>query len=234
MDRRLPRSWSCFRRMCATRHSQCPTTSGPAGWEACCPCRLSRLWPRRGTSTPVFCTRLPSRASASWQRFCFFPRPRAAHSNWKGLMHKVPLTRRAVLASLGGTATALALRSVAAGSSDRSAARIVDVHAHYYPPALKATGAATPMNAWTLERHVEEMDSAGVARSLLSLTTPGIVQTGAQGRSLMRASNEYAAGLCSAHPGRFGFFTCVQADDVDGSLKEIEHGFDVLKAHGVG
>jgi predicted TIM-barrel fold metal-dependent hydrolase len=110
----------------------------------------------------------------------------------------------------------------------------VDVHAHYYPPALKATGAPTPMNAWTLERHMDEMDAAGVARSMLSLTTPGIVPAGEPGRSLMRASNEYAAGLCSSHPGRFGFFTCVQLEDVEGSLQEIAYGFDVLKANGVG
>lgn len=150
-------------------------------------------------------------------------------------MRKVQLTRRAVLAGLGAGATAVALRAAAAvGSNGKSPGRIVDVHAHYYPPALKATGAPTPMNAWSLERHMDEMDAAGVGRSMLSLTTPGIVPTGEPGRSLMRASNEYAAGLCRNHPGRFGFFTCVQLEDLEGSLKEIEYGFEVLKAHGVG
>lgn len=149
-------------------------------------------------------------------------------------MHSAQVTRRAVLAGLGAGATAISLSSLAAGAGVISSSRIVDIHAHYYPPALKALGLPTPMNAWTVERHLDEMDKAGVARSMLSLTTPGITQSGAQGRQLMRASNEYAAKLRSEHPGRFGSFTCVQPDDLDGSLKEIEYGFDVLKAHGVG
>lgn len=148
-------------------------------------------------------------------------------------MRNVELTRRAVLVALGAGAVAQAMWSVAADEGT-SAARTVDVHAHYYPPVLKALGLPTPMNAWSLERHMEEMDKGGIARSMLSLTTPGITQTGSQGRSLLRASNEYAASLRNDHPGRFGFFTCVQLDDLDGSLKEIEYGFDVLKAHGVG
>lgn len=147
-------------------------------------------------------------------------------------MGSVEVTRRAFLASLGAGAAAMSLRSLA--GSPEAVERVIDVHAHYYPPVLKALGLPTPMNAWSLERHMEEMDKAGIARSMLSLTTPGIAQTGSPGRSLLRASNEFAAGLCRDHPGRFGLFTCVQLDDVDGSLKEIEYGFDVLKAHGVG
>ena len=144
------------------------------------------------------------------------------------------MNRRAVLAGLGASAAAIVLRSRAAGPDVTSNVRTIDVHAHYYPPALKALGLPTPMNAWSLERHIEEMDKAGVATSMLSLTTPGITQAGSQGRNLLRASNEYAAGLRSDHRGRFGFFTCVQLDDLDGSLAEIEHGFEVLKANGVG
>ena len=149
-------------------------------------------------------------------------------------MRSVDLTRRAVLAGLGAGAAAMSLPSLATGPNVTSKGRTIDVHAHYYPPALKVLGLPTPMNAWSLERHMEEMDKAGVGRSMLSLTTPGITQTGSQGRSLQRASNEHAAELRSEHPGRFGFFACVQLDDLDGSLEEIEYGFDVLKAHGVG
>lgn len=148
-------------------------------------------------------------------------------------MRNVDQTRRAVLMGLGAGAVVETLRSLAA-EEVTSHPRTVDVHAHYYPPALKALGLPTPMNAWSLDRHMEEMEKGGIARSMLSLTTPGITQTGSQGRSLVRASNEYAASLRHDQPGRFGFFTCVQLDDLDGSLKEIEYGFDVLKAHGVG
>jgi len=90
------------------------------------------------------------------------------------------------------------------------------------------------MNAWSLQKHLEEMDAAGVARSLLSLTTPGIAQSGEQGRKLMRESNEWAAKTCGEHRGKLGFFTYVQPEDTDAALKEIAYGFDVLKAQGVG
>jgi predicted TIM-barrel fold metal-dependent hydrolase len=90
------------------------------------------------------------------------------------------------------------------------------------------------MNAWSLQRHLEEMDAAGVTRSLFSLTTPGIVVTGDQGRKLTRESNEYAAKTCGEQQGKLGFFTYVQLDDPDGALEEIEYGLDVLKAQGVG
>jgi predicted TIM-barrel fold metal-dependent hydrolase len=126
------------------------------------------------------------------------------------------------------------LRSHGAESAAHSGERIVDVHAHYYPPVLKALGAPGPMNGWSLQRHLEEMDAAGVTRSLFSLTTPGIVATGDQGRQLTRESNEYAAKTCGEQKGKLGFFTYVQLDDLDGALKEIEYGFDVLKAQGVG
>jgi predicted TIM-barrel fold metal-dependent hydrolase len=90
------------------------------------------------------------------------------------------------------------------------------------------------MNAWSLQRHLEEMDAAGVTRSLFSLTTPGIVATGDQGRKLMRESNEYAAKTGGEQKGKVGFFTYIQPEDPDSALKEIEYGFDVLKAQGVG
>ena len=144
------------------------------------------------------------------------------------------MNRRHVLASLASAGVAWSLRAAAAESTSRSADRIVDVHAHYYPPVLKAMGAPGPMNAWSLQKHLEEMDAAGVTRSLLSLTTPGIIATGDQGRKLTRESNEYAARTCGEQNGKLGFFTYVQLDDTDGALAEIAYGFDVLKAQGVG
>ena len=122
----------------------------------------------------------------------------------------VTVSRRVLLAGLVSTcATGAFGKSVDSGSR-----RIVDVHAHYYPPALKALNEPTPMNSWSLDQHIESMDAAGVVRSMLSLTTPGIVATGERGRALARESNEYAAKLSSGHPGRFGFFATIQPDDV--------------------
>jgi predicted TIM-barrel fold metal-dependent hydrolase len=143
------------------------------------------------------------------------------------------MNRRHVLTGLASAGIAWSLRSAAAEKAPRSSERIIDVHAHYYPPVLKALGAPGPMNAWSLRKHLEEMDAAGVARSLFSLTTPGIVQTGDVGRKLMRESNEWAAKTGGEQRGKVGFFTYVQLEDLDGALKEIEYGFDVLKAQGV-
>jgi predicted TIM-barrel fold metal-dependent hydrolase len=139
------------------------------------------------------------------------------------------MNRRNVLTGLASAGIAWSLRAHAAEQS-----RIVDVHAHYFPPVLKALGAPGPMNAWSLQRHMDEMDAAGVTRSLFSLTTPGIVQTGDAGRKLMRESNEWAAKTAGEQRGKLGVFTYVQLEDTEGALKEIEYGFDVLKAQGVG
>jgi 6-methylsalicylate decarboxylase len=142
--------------------------------------------------------------------------------------------RRQLLLGLASAGATLTLRAAAAEKTPASNERIVDVHAHYYPPALQALGTPGPMNAWSLDRHIEEMDIAGVTRSLLSITTPGILATGDRGRGLTRESNEYAAKVSGEHRGKLGFFTCVQLEDLEGTLKEIEYGFDTLKAQGVG
>ena len=139
-----------------------------------------------------------------------------------------------MLVGLAASGVAWSLRAEAAATPRPSSERVVDVHAHYYPPALKALGTPGPMNAWSLQRHLDEMAAAGVTRSLLSLTTPGVTQTAEQGRKLTRDSNEWAAKTCSEQQGKLGFFTYVQLEDLDGALKEIEHGFDVLEAQGVG
>ena len=150
------------------------------------------------------------------------------------------LSRRQLLAAMACVCSvrALGIRAAEPRDSDQErgahARRVVDVHAHYYPPALKALGEPTPMNSWSLEQHIESMEAAGVARSILSLTTPGVVATGEKGRALARESNEYAAKLCAEHPGRFGFFTYIQPDDTDAALREIEYGLDTLKGNGVG
>ena len=35
------------------------------------------------------------------------------------------------------------------------------------------------------------------------------------------------------HPGRFGIFAPLSMMDIDATLKEIEHAFDVIKADGI-
>jgi predicted TIM-barrel fold metal-dependent hydrolase len=142
-------------------------------------------------------------------------------------------TRREALGALGAIATLPLLRSSWAAAPGASR-NIIDVHAHFQPPAMRALTPGGPMNAWDVQKQLADMDAAGVTRALLSVTTPGVPATGETGRRVARESNEYAAKLAADHGRRFGFFTCVPMDDLDAALKEVTHGFDVLKAQGVG
>jgi predicted TIM-barrel fold metal-dependent hydrolase len=140
--------------------------------------------------------------------------------------------RRTLLKGLAAVTVAQLLpatRTTAAQPHD-----VIDVHAHYQPPAFRAMGMPGPMNAWNLQRHIDEMGAAGVARSLLSITTPGVPATGEKARGLAREANEYAAKLAHDDPARFASFLCLPMDDIDSALKELTYGFDVLKARGVG
>lgn len=120
--------------------------------------------------------------------------------------------------------------------------RCVDVHHHFYPPAYYeilrhagADGLAFPgVRDWTVARAIEAMDGAGVETAILSLSPPGVRGgTVEENRTLARQCNDFAATMRADHPGRFGVFTTVPLPDVDGTLKEIEYGLDVLKADGV-
>ena len=87
---------------------------------------------------------------------------------------------------------------------------------------------------WSPEKSIEQMDQGGVAVSITSVTTPGLwFGSHMPARRLARACNDYAAKLISDHPRRFGMFVNLPLPDIDGSLKEIEYGLDVLKADGV-
>jgi predicted TIM-barrel fold metal-dependent hydrolase len=149
------------------------------------------------------------------------------------MAHGKVWTRRETLGALGAAAALPLLRdTLAAGAS--STRNIIDVHAHFQPPAMRAFTPGGPMNSWDLQKQIADMDAAGVTRAMLSVTTPGVPATGETGLRIARESNEYAAKLAADHGRRFGFFTCVPMDDMDAAIKEVTYGFDVLKAHGVG
>ncbi len=144
---------------------------------------------------------------------------------------------------LGAGALALATATsgggrAAAQTADAKPFRI-DVHHHLSPPtyvtASNESGFGDPlMKNWTIEKTLADIDKAGIATAMLSVTTPGINPMKPDvARRLCRESNEYAAKLVVDHPGRFGNFAMVPLRDADGSLREIEHAFDTLKADGV-
>jgi 6-methylsalicylate decarboxylase len=117
----------------------------------------------------------------------------------------------------------------------------IDVHHHPSPPSylnarFERDQQYAPQKDWTVARSLEDMDRGGVATSLLSL--PHSVQIwpseAQEARRLAREWNEFMAGLAKDHPGRFGVFAALPILDIEGSLREIEFAFDVLKADGVG
>src|SRR3979490_1866304 len=116
----------------------------------------------------------------------------------------------------------------------------IDVHHHLSPPtyisASNASNFGDPlMKNWPPEKSLQDMDRAGVAVAMLSVTTPGLNSTsGDVARKLARECNDYAARLVADHPGRFGSFAMVPLTDVDGSLQEIAYALDTLKADGIG
>jgi predicted TIM-barrel fold metal-dependent hydrolase len=141
------------------------------------------------------------------------------------------LTRRTFLGVCGGAAI------LAAAETPR---RIIDVHHHVFPPelvkALDTAGQATPnAKAWAPEQSLQDMDAAGVAQAMTSITTPGVSFAGEElARKLARECNEYSTRLASDHKGRFGVWAILPWPNAEASLREIEYALDTLKADGIG
>ena len=145
----------------------------------------------------------------------------------------VAFGRRGLLAGAG----ALAL---ARPGQAQESLRAIDVHHHISPPtwlsAVQKAGLDNPpMNNWTPEHSLAQMDAAGVATSMTSPTTPqAAFLPPAASAAVSRDANEYAARLRDDHPGRFGVFAMLPLPHIDESLAEIAHAFDALHADGIG
>ena len=123
--------------------------------------------------------------------------------------------------------------------------RKIDVHAHFisstYREALLEHGYANPdgmpgIPRWSEESHLAFMDSHGISKSILSVSSPGtnITSDRALNQKLTRDSNEYAAHVKARYPNRFGYFASLPLPDVSASVAEIKHVLDgPLKADGI-
>lgn len=115
----------------------------------------------------------------------------------------------------------------------------IDVHHHHTPPpyvaAITARNIPGPVRDWTPEKSIADMDKAGVATAVTSITTPALrFLDDAGARKLARESNEYSAKLVADSKGRFGMFAVMPMPYVDATLHEIAYALDTLKADGIG
>ncbi|MCX7311751.1 MAG: amidohydrolase family protein [Alphaproteobacteria bacterium] len=112
----------------------------------------------------------------------------------------------------------------------------IDVHHHFVSPDHREYLSKRKVNApkWSAQMSLDDMDKSGIATSVLSPATPGTWWGEAEdSRKMNRIINDFGAKLVRDHPGRFGLFATISPPDADGSLKEIEYAFDILKADGI-
>src|ERR1700693_6626364 len=78
------------------------------------------------------------------------------------------------------------------------------------------------------------MDDAGIDVAIPSISTPGVhMGDDSAASDLARRVNELSAELIHERPDRFGGFAALPLPDVDGALRALEYGLDVLKLDGV-
>jgi 6-methylsalicylate decarboxylase len=117
----------------------------------------------------------------------------------------------------------------------------VDVHHHILPDVFwRATNDAhSPVGGilpapWSKESTLSYMDDAEIDVAITSISTPGVhMGDDSAARDLARCVNELSAELIQKRPDRFGGFAALPLPDVDGALRALEYGLDVLKLDGV-
>jgi predicted TIM-barrel fold metal-dependent hydrolase len=142
----------------------------------------------------------------------------------------------ALAAAAGAQGRGLSLVAQASGRNLRR----IDIHHHFAPPAWVTAVRGRPLlqtanTTWTPEKSIEDLDRAGSAAAVISITNPGLwFGDAAATARLARACNDYGARLVQQYPTRFGLFASMPLPDVDATLKEIAYACDVLKADGIG
>jgi 6-methylsalicylate decarboxylase len=151
--------------------------------------------------------------------------------------HRTASRREFLIALAGAGAAAGISGSVLAGQTGTRATHgRIDVHHHMFPPFyVKEMGANF---SWTPSTSLEAMDNNDVATAMLSpvanLVGNSMADKSERARSLTRRNNEYGAQVVKDYPGRFGHFAALPLPDQEGSLREIEYAYDVLKTDGIG
>jgi 6-methylsalicylate decarboxylase len=120
---------------------------------------------------------------------------------------------------------------------------LIDVHAHHLPDsyraALVSAGHGQPdgfpvLPTWSAAEHLALMDRLGIARSMLSISSPGVhLGDGTDPVDLAREVNDEGRRTVVDHPGRFGLFASLPLPDVDAAIAEAGRAYDDLDADGV-
>ena len=118
----------------------------------------------------------------------------------------------------------------------------IDTHAHFLPDfyrqALIDAGHGQPdgmpaIPLWDADKHLKFMESQGISKSFLSISSPGIhFGDDDKAKDLAKQVNDFAASLARLHPGKFGSFASLPLPDVERSLEEIARSQDELHADG--
>ena len=113
---------------------------------------------------------------------------------------------------------------------------VTDVHSHIitteFLSALEGEGRLLdegfPLPKYDAAAHLRWMDEAGVETSVLTLAAPQPSDA-----KTVRSTNEAAARLKQAHPGRFLFCAALPLPDVGTAIREAVYALDTLKADGI-
>lgn len=119
---------------------------------------------------------------------------------------------------------------------------VLDVHSHLITPeymaVLEQHGAQLdegfPLPAWSLEQHLMDMNTIGIATSVITMPAPhpyfGDVEETVK---VIRENNEAAALLKEQYRARFLFCASLPLPDVDAAIKEAIYALDSLGANGI-
>ena len=104
----------------------------------------------------------------------------------------------------------------------------VDIHHHFNPSMVDNEG-----NPWSVQMSLDELDRNGIASAVASLGPVNDVGSATRAGRI-RDANEWAAGICAAHAGRFGLLASIPLPEVDLALEETAYAYDVLGVDGIG
>ncbi|KAK3313384.1 hypothetical protein B0H66DRAFT_350349 [Apodospora peruviana] len=123
---------------------------------------------------------------------------------------------------------------------DFSNAYRIDMHVHAVPSfyhALVPTTGGSPTPSWDVPRALQFMIDNNIARSVLSVSTPGstvFYGNAAYSAGLARLLNEWLAELHRQFPKRFEFYAVMPLPYTEYAIREAKYALSSLGALGLG